>query len=88
MTVQPVTISNLRAGYGGDDIVNDVSFDVRPGEVTELEVRVPMEGEGFAAEFTSTSAAFMGALLAGALVFIEIFADDENSDDDPFKPGF
>ncbi len=33
MSVQPVTISNLRAGYGGDDIVNDVSFDVRPGEV-------------------------------------------------------
>ena len=65
-----------------------MTVDVRPGEVTELEVRVPMEGEGFAAEFTSTSAAFMEALLAGALVFIEIFADDENSDDDPFKPGF
>jgi len=29
----PISVENLRAGYGGDDILNGITFDVRPGEV-------------------------------------------------------
>lgn len=33
MNGRPVVVEGLRAGYGGDDIVNGVSFDVRAGEI-------------------------------------------------------
>ncbi|MDP4795504.1 MAG: ABC transporter ATP-binding protein [Rhodospirillales bacterium] len=31
-----VTVSDLRTGYGGDDIINGVSFDVHPGEILTI----------------------------------------------------
>lgn len=88
--VPPGEIELHVAGYTPNKAVRIEKYltvDVRPGEISEVEIRIPNEGEGFGVSFASTTAAIIGALVGGALFFIEVFADDRNADDDPFRPG-
>lgn len=68
MTSGIVTVSDLRAGYGGDDIINGVSFDVRNGEMLTI---IGPNGSG-----KSTLAKSLAGLVLPRTGVISLFGED------------
>ncbi len=66
-----------------------MGVQVLAGQISEVEIAVPNESSGdYMLEFAAKASTMAIALIAGSLAVVELFADDENSDDDPFAPGF